>query len=254
MSFTAALLVVVTLAFPSAPAGPRTTVVSYGTQSMDVLAGASGRRPGIFLVHGGWWSEGDKSALSAVAARFADLGYAVFNLNYRLSGAARWPAQRDDTLRAVAYARRHAARFRFDPGRYALVGFSAGGHIAASAAVHRSGPRGLRGVLAFSPVTSPHLAFDAGGRLGRSAVALAGCRPRRCPWVWRSMEVAAHAGPGSPPMVFYHSAREFVPPEHSLPLQPFAEVRVVPGTAHSTRLYGRPSVARSAEEWLASIM
>ncbi|MBA2896202.1 alpha/beta hydrolase [Nonomuraea soli] len=231
-----------------------TMTVSYGPQSMDVLPGDGGRRPGVFLVHGGWWSEGDKSALASVARRFSALGYAVFNLNYRLSGTARWPAQRDDTIGAIEHARRNAARYRFDPSRYVLVGFSAGGHVAASVGVDDRRPPGLRGVVGFSPVSSPRLAYDTGGRLGRSARALAGCSPRVCPRVWRSMEVAEHADPGDPPMLAFHAAGEFVPPAHSLPLRPLAEVRVLPGAGHSTRLYGMRSVSRAAEKWIKSII
>lgn len=231
--------------------------IAWAESSMDVLPGREGRRPGVFLVHGGWWSEGDKSALTPIARRYAALGYAVFNVNYRLSGTATWPAQRDDVIDAIARARAHPARYRFDPSRYVVVGFSAGGHLAAAVAVHNARPPGLRGVVGLSPVTSPHQAWLAGARLRSAAVALAGCPPVRCPSTWSSMEPAKHAGPGDAPALLLHTEHEFVPAAFSLALArrlPGAEVRILDGSAHSTRLYARPSVAHAVEHWIASAL
>ncbi|WP_343954782.1 alpha/beta hydrolase [Nonomuraea longicatena] len=234
-----------------------------GVQQMDVIPGAATSRPGVFVVHGGWWSAGDKKTFAPVAQHFARQGYAVFNLNYRLTGAATWPAQRDDVVAAIAYARRNAARYRFDRDRYVIVGFSAGGHLAASVGVMGGRPYGLRGVVGFSPVVSPKLAHAHGRdgvqeqRLSRSAVALAGCGPARCPAVWSSMEVAEHAGPGDAPALLFHSVGDFVPPGHSFRLAGRLrglDVRVVPGTGHSTELYAQAALARTADHWIAAAL
>ena len=72
-----------------------------------------------------------------VAARMNPLGHTVFVLNYRLP-AEGWlhgpdvPLQ--DAQRAMRVIRSAAARYRIDPERLTVVGFSAGGHIAASLA------------------------------------------------------------------------------------------------------------------------
>ncbi len=72
-----------------------------------------------------------------IAARANPLGYTVFVLNYRLP-AEGWreraivPLQ--DAQRAMRVIRASAVRFGIDPARVAVVGFSAGGHLAASLA------------------------------------------------------------------------------------------------------------------------
>ncbi|MFE3453998.1 alpha/beta hydrolase [Nonomuraea sp. NPDC059194] len=251
------------LALLAIPAPVRADACDVGAAPrMDVYPGRAPGRPGVFVVHGGWWSQGDKSDLSSVARRFASLGYAVFNLNYRLSGTATWPAPRDDVLAAIAHARDHAARYGFDPDRYVIVGFSAGGHLALEAGEYEGGPEGLRGVVGFSPVVSPTSAYWAGGaanasalarRLRESAVALAGCPPYRCPGTWSSMEVE---GVGVPALIV-HSAGEFVPARPSLALHarsPLVSVLVLPGSGHSTALYGQATVAAAAERWIAAVL
>jgi acetyl esterase/lipase len=65
----------------------------------------------------------------------ADRGYVCFVLLYRLPGDG-WGAGPDaplqDAQRAVRLARSRAATLKFDPARVAIMGFSAGGHLAAS--------------------------------------------------------------------------------------------------------------------------
>jgi acetyl esterase/lipase len=65
----------------------------------------------------------------------ADRGYTCFVLLYRLPGDG-WGAGPDaplqDAQRAVRLARSRAAAMKFDPARVAIMGFSAGGHLAAS--------------------------------------------------------------------------------------------------------------------------
>jgi acetyl esterase/lipase len=238
---------------------------------MDVWQRGDGAaRPAVFVIHGGWWNSGDKKYMTAVSRSYAELGYTVFTLNYRLSRDAPWPAQRTDALDAISTARRHARLFGFDPNRYVIIGFSAGGHIAASVGTYGDGVPGLRGVVGISPVISPLTAFvdgDLGAaveqhRLRMAAVALAGhCLPTatRCARMWQSMEVPWHASKGDAPVLTVHSKDEFVPPYQSeLLKEQLAQVgvamniRVVPGTYHSAPLYREPGVAEGVQEWIAS--
>jgi acetyl esterase/lipase len=246
--------------------------VSYGPhrrQAMDVWWTPDGyKRPGVFLVHGGWWSSGDKKYMTEITRSYAEMGYTVFNINYRLSGEAKWPAQRSDLFAAVATARRHAERWSFDPGNYVIVGFSAGGHLAEAAGTYGDGYlRGLKGVVGISPVTSPLRAFHDGAaafdlnkrRLGQSAVRLAGCEPKgKCSRVWASMEVAWHASRKDAPVLAVHSEDEFVPPSQSLLLKEMlgqvgvpVTVFTAPGINHSAPLYREPGVAERVQQWVA---
>lgn len=253
------------------PVQERKTLVKYGRhvkQRMDVYWRANDPliRPVVFMIHGGWWSGGDKAYMKAVTRSYFDLGYVVVNINYRLSGDARWPAQRDDALDAIATARLMAGQFGLDADRYAIIGFSAGGHIAASVGTYGDGLPGLRAVVGVSPVISPLSAYADGGdgatheqrRLRQAAVALAGgCRPSRCPRVWSSMEVPFHASAGDAPMLSVHSTREFVPPYQSELLReslaPYGvnmSVRKYPGHYHSSPLFREPGVAETIQTWV----
>ncbi|MFC4532419.1 alpha/beta hydrolase [Sphaerisporangium dianthi] len=246
---------------------------SYGRQSarqrMDVWwEPNAGRRPGVFVIHGGWWNSGDKKYMTEVTRSFAAMGYTVFNINYRLSQEAAWPAQRTDTLAAIAAARRHADFFSFDPDRYAVVGFSAGGHLATAIGTYKDGLPGLRGVVGISPVISPLTAYSDGDegadfdqrKLRQASIALAGgCRPTgACARVWSSMEVPWHASSHDAPVLAVHSSDEFVPPYQSELLKEqlnrvgvAMNIRIVPGYFHSAPLYREPGVAEGVREWVA---
>jgi acetyl esterase/lipase len=80
---------------------------------------------------------------SAPATFFTDFGYTVFVLSYRLPGEG-WTNRADaplqDALRAVRLVRSHAKTYAIDPERVAVLGFSAGGHVAASLATDHALP------------------------------------------------------------------------------------------------------------------
>lgn len=262
-----------TITDPDGIGGLSSETIAYGRhrhQQMDVWWTPDGmKRPGIFLIHGGWWSSGDKRQMTAITREYADRGYTVFNLNYRLSTEAAWPAQRTDALAAIAKAKKHAERWALDPDNYVVVGFSAGGHIAASVGTYGNGMAGLKGVVGLSPIISPLRAFKDGEKsldpykrkLRSAAVRLAGgCAPKgKCSRVWASMEVAWHASAKDAPMLTVHSQDEFVPPVQSQLLKQMlgkAGVAVttwsVPGIAHSSALYRTPGVAERVHEWITS--
>ncbi|WP_244312748.1 alpha/beta hydrolase [Microbispora hainanensis] len=258
----------------SAPTPPdaRIRTYAYGSharQTMDVWWHTAGpRRPAVFVIHGGWWSGGDKKYMKSISRSYFQLGYTVVNLDYRLSGDAAWPAQRTDVLTAVNAVRRHAAMFNTDPGRYVLVGFSAGGHLAAAVGAYGDGRPGLRGVVGISPPVSPLSAFADGSAFGteeqqklrKAAIKLAGgCTPAKCPSVWSSMEVPFHASPGDPPMLAFHSSEEFVPPYQSEMLKEALAsvgvrmtVKTMAGTQHSAPLYREPGVAETVQNWIVA--
>lgn len=97
--------------------------------------------PLILHVHGGGWVSGHSrhsGALTdfpAVLASLAARGYVVASLNYRLSGEAPFPAAEKDVKTAIRWLRARAADYRMDPAKAGVWGGSAGGHLAALAAV-----------------------------------------------------------------------------------------------------------------------
>jgi acetyl esterase/lipase len=93
--------------------------------------GGTRPRPVIVFLHGGGWRVGDKSNLGAAAAVVAHTGYALASVNYRLSGEGIFPTQIIDCKAAVRWLRANARHFGLDPARIGVLGFSAGGHLAA---------------------------------------------------------------------------------------------------------------------------
>lgn len=93
-----------------------------------------GLHPGLLIIHGGGWESGDKGQYTEANRYFAARGYVVYDIQYRLTGEARFPAQLDDVECALGYLRAHAAADGLDPARVAVFGRSAGAHLALLAA------------------------------------------------------------------------------------------------------------------------
>jgi acetyl esterase/lipase len=94
-------------------------------------------RPGIVVIHGGGWIEGDKSSFASrehgVPGNIVDLaalGFVAATINYRLAAEAPFPAALEDCKNAVRWMRAHAQDYNLDPGRIGAYGNSAGGHLA----------------------------------------------------------------------------------------------------------------------------
>jgi len=125
----------------TAPAHPFATL-KYATVdgvalSLDVYRpAATGRVPAIVVVHGGGWSTGDKGEAPRASAWLAAHGYAVFDLQYRLSPPPTWRAAVGDVKCAIGWVKRYAfdVGVDVDPARVTLLGRSAGGHLALLAA------------------------------------------------------------------------------------------------------------------------
>lgn len=95
--------------------------------------------PALIFVHGGGWKAGTRANHHEHSRYFAARGMVVFNLTYRLipgsGGDIDLFTQVGDIRSAVRWVRAHAASYGIDPERIALVGESAGGHLAACVAL-----------------------------------------------------------------------------------------------------------------------
>lgn len=67
-----------------------------------------------------------------IARRCVELGISAFILQYRCSGWAHYPNPQEDAAQAVKYILKNAQQFGLTGTDYAVCGFSAGGHLAAS--------------------------------------------------------------------------------------------------------------------------
>jgi len=85
--------------------------------------------PTIISVHGGGWVYGDRQRYSHYCMRLAQRGFTVVNFSYRLAPEHKYPAQLEDTCRAVKWVQEHSGEYPIDLKNIFMVGDSAGGQI-----------------------------------------------------------------------------------------------------------------------------
>ena len=135
---------------PPPPPGPLrdTTIqnISYGADASQKLdlglpAGRTIITQLVVVVHGGGWSTGDKNELTWLLNGLKQRGFAVANINYRLTlnTADNYKMQLDDVDSAVQFTLRQAAVQTFNGQKLYIVGHSAGGHLSLAYAYTRNG-------------------------------------------------------------------------------------------------------------------
>ncbi len=86
--------------------------------------------PVLLFIHGGGWYKGKRSDYLAYLLDYAQKGYVTATVSYRLSGVAHFPAAVEDVKCAVRWIRENASKYMINPDRIAVIGGSAGGHLA----------------------------------------------------------------------------------------------------------------------------
>jgi len=85
--------------------------------------------PVVINIHGGGWNHGTKESQTGFNS-FFKLGFAVANVEYRLTPQATAPAAIEDVRCAMLYLVQHAKELNIDPHKIVVMGGSAGGHLA----------------------------------------------------------------------------------------------------------------------------
>lgn len=98
---------------------------------------AGSGRPAVLLIHGGSWLYGSRYQLHWYGRQLASQGYVAASLDYRMMPRYAFPDCLHDCKQAVRFLRKNAAAYGIDPGRIAVLGNSAGGHLAALLAATR---------------------------------------------------------------------------------------------------------------------
>lgn len=117
------------------PSGAQLT--GYLRQPSETMPGYE-VRPGVLILPGGAYAYCSPREADPVAMQFLQAGYQVFILEYTTTSRKQAPlryAPLTDAAGAILHLRRNAESFCLDPDRLAICGFSAGGHLAASAAL-----------------------------------------------------------------------------------------------------------------------
>ena len=122
------------------------SIIAYGDHTDQVgelrVPSGPGPHPVVVLIHGGFWHHyWERDLMDDLAIDLAEVGLATWNIEYR-RGPGSWAFAIADVARAVDYLDLLAPEHRLATDRVALVGHSAGGHLALWAAGRlRHGPR-----------------------------------------------------------------------------------------------------------------
>jgi len=106
----------------------------------------TGTYPAVVVIYGGAWQRGQPSSNTQFSQYLAARGYVVWAISYRHAPRYQFPAQLEDVRSALSFIQDHAAAYETDPNRVALLGRSAGGHLAMLAG-YDSGDIPIRAVV-----------------------------------------------------------------------------------------------------------
>lgn len=129
-------------------AGPLETV-RYGPHADNVGDLRSGKRGLVVLIHGGFWrQEWQRDTTESLAVDLTGRGFNTWNIEYRRIGSGGgWPGSAHDVLMALDFAPQLGLEFE----KVAVIGHSAGGHLALWAA--RRSQTEISQVVALAPLT-----------------------------------------------------------------------------------------------------
>lgn len=255
----------------AAPCGGRLRAdVEYARPAGERLAldvcvpEGAGPFPAVLLVHGGGWSSGDRTqAARALRGRLVANGLAWVAIGYRLAPAHRHPAAVDDVRAAVDWTKAHAASLGLDPARLALLGESAGGHLAVSAAVTEGEDARVAAVVPFFAPVDLVADTERRGGLSASLRALFGLETvdDRARTLLRDASPLGRVRAGLPPFLLVHGTADMsVPYAQSLRLREALRAADVPCTlvtvpdgGHGTRGWDRllPGWRDQVVAWLS---
>lgn len=179
--------------------------------------------PALVFVHGGSWVEGGRNQLPGQLKWFADQGYTVFDIEYRLSPPPRWHQQASDVKCAIGWVAQNAARYAINPGNITVAGASAGGNLALLAA-YTTGTgtfppscpvpeRRVRAVISFyGPTDTTRAIADSGspGLADPLQSKVFGGTPKTAPEAYRVTSPITYVRPGLPPTLQLHGSSDHV--------------------------------------------
>ncbi|HEY3826821.1 MAG TPA: alpha/beta hydrolase [Bryobacteraceae bacterium] len=179
--------------------------------------------PAAIIVHGGGWVSGDKEIdVTPLFKPLSEAGFAWFSINYRLTGdLLHFGVAINDIETAVRFVKDHAREYRVNPERIALIGESAGGQLAAMAALNGAPDTSVRAVIAMYAPTDL-VALVRNSELIPSSIrdALRGT-PVEALLLARLAQLSpiSRVKPGMPPFLLIHGTAD--------PLVPFEQSRAM---------------------------
>lgn len=227
------------------------------------LVDSSVPQPAVILIHGGGWEAGDKRTyIRPWFSTLSRAGISWFSVDYRLGPRFKHPAAVEDIEAAVTFIRNNARLFNIDPSRVALMGESAGGHLAMLVALR--GKVALTGVVSFYGIHDLSLwATQRGGALPKN---IAGYLPDLSDSTLRNASPDTYIRRSNPPALFVHgTADRGVPWQQSTTMcdrmkQAGArcEVFLIEGAPHGVENWEKDEAFQSWKpktvEWLRAVL
>ncbi len=177
---------------------------------------ASGsKRPALLAIHGGGWRGGGKGDYGRSLAPLARRGLVVVAVEYRLSvpGKPSWPGNLDDVREAARWVRSHAADFGVDADRIAVIGASAGGHLALLLGNAPAGdPAHVRAVIDFYGPTDLRELYDRRTPADKAIRMLLGGSPEAFPRRYEAASPIRQVAPGTSPVLILHGLEDRLVP------------------------------------------
>jgi acetyl esterase/lipase len=191
---------------------------------------ANGRRPAILKVHGGGWTAGARSEHYQWNLLFNDLGYVVFDMDYRLPKSVDpakwiWTDEIGDVKCALRWIVDNADRYDVDINRIGLFGYSAGANLVTMAAYTKGHPRFpatcrssddvdlqfVIGICTPSELTSMYKKTGSSFAQRCLETYLQGS-PAEVPDRYEMASPVDHVGPNIPPTILFHGETDRVVP------------------------------------------
>jgi acetyl esterase/lipase len=208
--------------------------------------------PLVICIHGGGWISGEKEGMREIAGILVSRGYAAAAPQYRLAPLHPYPSAVEDICHFRQFAAEQAREWRVDPDRIGVFGNSAGGHLAAMAALFtndefaESPIKAVVDVCGISDVTNPrvqHFPISWGFLEQFMNVPFEGHDQ-----VYREASPLFHVKAGAPPFLLVHGeADDIVPVSQSVALAEALKEAGVPVELHCLPHEGH---ALSYEGWV----
>ena len=194
-------------------------------------ANAKGKIPLVIFIHGGGWLGNDKYAdigyMKKTVEEIVGSGFALASIDYRFSTQAVFPAQIQDCNRAISFLYDNADKYSFDKKRFAVMGFSAGGHLASLAGLAKnnnvksffmpgtSESFSFKGVVDFYG-PSELILFPGSNDAKSPEGLLIGAAPLARPDLAKAASPVTYVDKNDPPFLIIHGEKdELVSPRHS---------------------------------------
>lgn len=172
-----------------------------------------GKYPTIVAIYGGAWQRGKPKDYSRFSSYMAARGYTVFAIDYRHAPQHRFPAHIEDVATALNFIQKHGSEYDADLTGIAIMGSSAGAHLAMLAAYQGISPLPIKAVVDYyGPIDLPggyaHPPFPDPIDNRDVLRKFLGGTPAEFPELYRQASPINYIREGLPPTLIVHGQRD----------------------------------------------